>query len=146
MASRLQDETDAQVCARAEVARDAGAGEIVKRRRRGRATKSLRAQTAPMPAAPPVTPLAARRAILAAMAWVFDLAVDDTGCHAPYAMDAERECLKAVHKTVTRALTMLPKKKLIALAHKLHGLDEAKDFEIDALAQDYERTGGWGDR
>lgn len=74
---------------------------------------------------------------------MFDDAHELTGCHPPYAMDAEREAIKAMRKVVLAALLDLPQRKLLALGRKLHELADARDFEIDQLQRDYEEYPLW---
>jgi len=87
-------------------------------------------------AAPPVGVRAAKRVICNEVDWIFGLASDDVGCHGPWAMDAERQCVEAMRKAIASVLVSLPKTKLIALGRQLHELSEACDFEIDQLERD----------
>lgn len=88
-------------------------------------------------AAPPVGPRTARKAVSTEIGWIFDMAHELTGAHAPWEMDVEREAVDAMRKVVLVALLDLPKTKLLALGRKLHELAEARDFESDQLERDY---------
>lgn len=50
-------------------------------------------------------------------------AIEITGCHAPYAMDPEREYIKNVHEAISEALAYLPAPVLSALAIRLEAAD-----------------------
>jgi hypothetical protein len=88
-------------------------------------------------AAPPVGPRAARKAVDTEIRWIFDMAHELTGAHAPWEMDVEREAIDEMRKVVLATLFDLPKTKLLALGRKLHELAEARDFQSDQLESDY---------
>ena len=89
-------------------------------------------------AAPPRGPVQAMEVIADELEWIFGLAVEMTGSHAPYEMDSERECIEAVRKAVTRALTGMPRAALVELSKKLHELSEAKEIAVYEAERDYE--------
>jgi hypothetical protein len=90
-----------------------------------------------MSAAPPVRSHAARTVVLETLEWVFALAGEIVGSHAPWEMDAELDALEAIHKVLSKTLVSLPKEQLVVLGRALHALVESRDFEIAQLETDY---------
>ena len=89
-------------------------------------------------AAPPRGPVQAMEVIVDELDWVFGLAVEMTGCHAPYEMVSERECIKDMLKVVKKTLTSMPRAMLLDLAKELHELSEAKEIAVSEAERDYE--------
>lgn len=89
-------------------------------------------------AAPPRGPVQAMEVIVDELDWVFGLAVEMTGSHAPYEMVSERECIEDMLKVVKKTLTSMPRAMLLDLAKELHELSEAKEIAVYEAERDYE--------
>lgn len=87
----------------------------------------------------------ARATIRKIIDYAFGEAIGMTGCHAPFAIDAERVALAKESKLVASALLSLPKDQIVALGAMLEVIDDECENRIAAAEAVWEARYGNGE-